>query len=279
MKSTVPNDDRILLTTRIAAAFVIVILLLAIWVLYLHPDQTAQFFAWTVQPRMTPLAMGAGYAMGAYFFARVLTERRWHRAAPGFVPITGFTIFMLLATFLHLDRFHQATTSFWLWTVIYVITPFLVPLVWLRNRAADPGTFEPNDLTVPISLRRATALAGLAFTAAGIAIFIVPNLAIRAWPWQLTPLTARVLAGWMMLPGLGGLVLSREARWSGWRIMVESMGVGALLFFIGVARAWNDWQFASPLAMAILGGLVLGFAVILLVYLGVETGRRRVTAA
>ncbi len=278
MKSTPARDDRVLLTTRLVAAFVIIILLMAVWVLYLHPDETAQFFAWTIQPRMTPLAMGAGYAMGAYFFLRVLTEKHWHHAAAGFVPITAFTILMALATLIHLDRFNQASTPFWLWTVIYAITPILVPLVWLRNRATDPGASDPRDLTVSPLFRRAVGLIGLAFTLAGCAIFIVPDLAIRIWPWQLTPLTARVLAGWMMLPGLGGVVLSLEARWSGWRIMVESVTVGALFFFIGVARAWSDWKLANPLTILILAALVFGFVVVLLLYFGVETGRRRVTA-
>lgn len=273
-RSLVP-DDRVLLATRLVAAFVIIILVLAVWVLYLHPDETDQFFAWTIKPRMTPLAMGAGYAMGAYFFARVLLSSRWHRASLGFLPITVFTIFMLVATLLHWDRFHQGTVSFGLWIVVYVITPFLVPFIWLRNRAADPGTPEPGDLIVPSFVRQAAGIAGVAVTLFGILIFIVPDLAIRIWPWQLTPLTARVLAGWLMLPGIGGLVLSRETRWSGgWRLMVESVTLGAVLFFIGVVRAWSDWQFTNPLNGVILAALVLSLALMLLLYLRVETMRR-----
>lgn len=273
--SSLVPDDRVLPVTRFVAAFVIIVLVLAVWVLYLHPDETDQFFAWTIKPRMTPLAMGAGYAMGAYFFARVLLSPRWHRASLGFLPITVFTIFMLGATLLHWDRFHQGTFFFGLWVLVYVITPFLVPLIWLRNRAADPGTPESGDLIVPSFVRQAAGIAGVAVTLFGILIFIVPDLAIRIWPWQLTPLTARVLAGWLMLPGIGGLVLSRETRWSGgWRLMVESVTLGAVLFFIGVARAWSDWQFTNPLNGMILAALVLALVSMLLLYWRVETMRR-----
>jgi hypothetical protein len=269
------RDDRVLLGTRLVAAFVIVILALAIWVLYLNPDETDQFFAWTIKPRMTPLAMGAGYAMGAYFFARVLISTRWHHVALGFLPITAFTIVMLLATVLHWDRFHQGTVSFMLWLVIYIITPFLVPLIWLRNRATDPGTADPGDWIVPLWVRRGAGLAGLAVTAFALLIFLFPDVAMRAWPWQLTPLTARVLAGWLMLPGIGGIVLSSEPRWSGgWRLLVESVSVGALLFFIGVARAWTDWQFANPLNGLVLAAMVLGVVLILSLYIRVEWLRR-----
>ncbi len=270
------RDDRVRLETRFVAAFVIVILALAVWTLYLYPDSTDQYFAWTIKPRMMPLAMGAGYAMGAFFFARVLTSRRWHHAALGFLPITAFTIFMLAATVLHWDRFHQGSISFALWVIVYVITPVLVPLIWLRNRTTDPGTPEPDDVAVPPLVRGAAGAAGVIVTLAAILIFLVPDLAINNWPWQLTPLTARVLAGWLMLPGIGGLVLSRETRWSGgWRLLIEAVSFGALLFFIGVVRAWSDWHFENPLTVLILAGLVIAPVVMVVLYARVEIMRRR----
>ncbi len=247
------RNDRVQLGTRLVAGFVIIILVLAVSVLYILPDSTDRLFAWTITPNMTALAMGAGYAMGAYFFARVLLSNRWHRSAPGFLPITSFTIMMLHATLLHWDRFHQGTVAFALWFVVYAITPFLVPLIWLRNHSVDPSLPEPDDVEVAVWIRRASGLAGLAIVLAAIAVFLIPDLAIRIWPWQLTPLTARVLSGWMMLFGAGGIALSREAWWSsGWRLMVESAIVAAILFLIGTARALTDWRIDNPLNLGIL---------------------------
>lgn len=272
---SVVADDRVLLATRLVAAFVVLILVLAVWVLYFLPDQTDQYFAWTIKPLMTPLAMGAGYAMGAFFFIRVLISKSWRSAALGFLPITVFTIFMLLATLLHWDRFHQGTWSFELWLGVYLITPFLVPYIWFRNRGTDPGTSEPGDPTVPLMVRRAAAIGGMGITVFGILIFLVPDLAIRIWPWQLTPLTARILAGWLMLPGIGGLVLSREPRWNrGWRLLVETLSVGALLFFIGVTRAWSDWNLANPLSALVLAALIFAVLILLVLYARTESLRR-----
>src|SRR5713226_1610286 len=124
MSSTPARDDRILPATRVVAAGVIFILMLAVLALYLNPDLTDQNFAWTIRPRMMPMMMGAGYLMGAYFFARVLTGRHWHESSGGFIPITAFTIFMALATILHLEKFHQGTFTAALWMVVYAITPF-----------------------------------------------------------------------------------------------------------------------------------------------------------
>src|SRR5438034_4272681 len=128
--SDLVRDDRVLPLTRLVALGVILILLLAVLSLYLFPDFTDQNFAWTILPRMTAMAMGAGYLMGAYFFARVLTGSRWHHFAAGYLPITAFTIGIALATILHLERFHQGQFNASLWELLYSITPFLVPCIW-----------------------------------------------------------------------------------------------------------------------------------------------------
>jgi hypothetical protein len=271
----IPRDDRVLPEIRIASAMVILILLLAVRALYFQPEQG---FAWTIKPSLTAMAMGAGYAMGAYFFLRAMTARYWHRVAAGFLPITAFCVLMALATLLHWDRFHQGQVSFVLWAIVYAVTPFLVPILWLRNQATDPQTLEPGDLAVPHAVRGAALLIGLGVTAAGVLFFAMPDLAMRIWPWQLTPLTARVLAGWMMLPGIGGLYLAREVRWSAWRVMVESVAVGSALFLLAATRVPGDLN-SSVVSTAVFLAMVAFVLVLMpLLYLLLETRRRRATS-
>lgn len=266
-----PRDDRVLPLTRVVAVGVIFILLLAVLALYLFPDFTDQNFAWTIKPRMMAMAIGAGYLMGAYFFARVLTARRWHHVASGFLAITAFTIGMALATILHVDRFHQGDWHFYLWSVTYVITPFLVPFVWWRNQQTDPGVPEADDLVVP-QLMRTAAVGGIGALLVGVVIFTLPQLAIIIWPWTLTLLTARILAGWLMLPAIGGLYLARERRWSGWRVLFETVTVGALFFLIAMVFSWGDLNILNPLTWLI----ALGFlAVVVGLPLAIVTFNRR----
>jgi hypothetical protein len=158
------------------------------------------------------MVIGAGYLMGIVYFGRVATSARWHRVSGGFLPITAFCVAMVFATLMHLDRFHGGSLQFWLWAIIYAVTPFLVPGLWWWNHREDNGAPEPNDAVVPGVLRNVSAAAGALVGLAGLAIFAVPALAISLWPWTLTPLLARVYAGWMMLPAVGGLTLSRERR-------------------------------------------------------------------
>src|SRR5439155_11492143 len=138
-------DDHILVFTRVVAAIVVVILLTAWFALYLHPGETDHRFAWKISSHMTALLMGAGYGSAILFYLRVLFGRRWHRVALGFIPTAVFTWLLLAATFLHWDKFRHGSFPFLLWLWIYLITPVLVPAVWLLNRRRDPGTSEDSD--------------------------------------------------------------------------------------------------------------------------------------
>jgi uncharacterized membrane protein YfcA len=85
------RDDRVLPETRVLGAVIVPFLVVAFALLYFFPDDTRHWWAWDVQPSLTPLVMGAGYIAGAYFFVRVARETHWHRIQVGFLPVTAFT--------------------------------------------------------------------------------------------------------------------------------------------------------------------------------------------
>ncbi len=80
------RDDRLLAPTLWTAVMIVPVLVAAWVILYLFPQDTKALWAWTIAPSMTAMVMGGGYLSGAYFFARVATVRKWHRAWPGFIP-------------------------------------------------------------------------------------------------------------------------------------------------------------------------------------------------
>jgi hypothetical protein len=249
------RDDRILPATRIVGALIPPFLVAAFVILYLFPNDTATLFAWTIKPAMTPMMMGAGYIAGAWFFVRLVLGGRWSLFALGFLPITTFTWFMLAATVLHWDRFNHDHVSFVAWLVLYLITPFLVPALWLRNRRTDPGTLAPGDVRVPPPVRAAALLVGVVLTSAAVLLLVAPDAVIPAWPWTLTPLTARVVGGWFALPGVLGLMYSTDTRWGSWRIVLQSQAIGVALILVGAARAWDEFDTSRPMTWAFVAGL------------------------
>jgi len=273
------GSDRIFLETRAFAVVGSVILFAAFVTLYFWPDDTERLFAWTIKPSMTPLLMGAGYLSGAYFFGRALFEKRWHRVGLALVPIGTFAAFMGIATYLHWDRFNHGHVWFFVWVALYTIAPFVLPAIWLRNRSADPETPEPDDVIVPRWLRIILAIGGAAELGVGLFLFLLPDQAISIWPWPLTPLTARIIGGWFALPGVSGLMMARDPRWSASRILVQGGGLLAVSLLIGIARAWSDFDLENPLTWGYLGLVVVTLVGFVGLYVYLEARRRRAREA
>jgi hypothetical protein len=253
--SAATRDDRVFPQTRLLGVAIVPFLVVAFALLYFFPDDTRHWFAWDVQPTITPLIMGAGYIAGAYFFVRVARETRWHRIQVGFLPVTAFTLFMAIGTFNHLDRFATAHVAFWIWVGLYVITPILVPLTWWRNRATDPRTPEPGEPPLPGFVRQSLLTVGAVQSAVALVLLLSPSTMIEHWPWQLTPLTAQTLGGWFALPGVTALMMGLDGRWTAIRITLESQLIGLALILLATIRAWDDLDTSNAIAYVFMVGI------------------------
>ena len=255
--------------TRWASWIIVAILIPALIVLWGLPDRTADLWAWTFKPDMTAIFMGSCYGAGAYFFTRVATAREWHTVSAGVLSAALFAALMLVVTLIHYDRFNHgdapflAAFAFYGWVVVYVAAPPLVGWLWLRNQRLDNGTRAPDDPVVPRAAILAARAVGACAVVAAAVFLVSPATAIDVWPWTLTPLTARVLACFAAQVGIGALLLSRDDRWSAWRVLLQTCLVATVLLLIGSARAWSDFDHGKPSTWLFLGGLV-GLAVAVL---------------
>jgi hypothetical protein len=152
------RDDRVLAPARWVAVAVIPVLASAFVILYGFPRRTEELWGWMVCPSMSGLVMGGGYLSGAYLFTRVARSREWHRIGVGFAATTVFSSILLATTVLHWSRFNHDHVSFWAWIALYGATPFLLPVLWWRNRRTDPGSLSDVDVRVPQRLRIAVGV-------------------------------------------------------------------------------------------------------------------------
>ena len=249
------RDDRVLTQTHVLAAVIVPFLLVAFALLYLFPGDTKSYFAWEIHPDITPMIMGAGYIAGAYFFARVVMETRFHRVHVGFLPVTAFTIFMAAGSFLHLDRFLQDHVAFWIWMGLYVTTPILVPLAWLSNRRTDPGTPEAGESRLASRVRGVLLAVGAFQTLVAFVLLLSPSTMIDVWPWLLTPLTAQTLGGWFALPGITAIMMGLDGRPSAIRITLQSQVIGLALILVAVVRDWSSIDSSNALSYVLVAGL------------------------
>jgi len=261
------QDDRVLLETRLLAGLIVPFLLAAFVILYFFPDRTKELFAWGISPPMTSFSLASAYIGGAYFFIRVIGAKRWHQVTIGFPPVVAFAILMGIATALHWDRFTSGHISFVTWTTLYATTPFLVLAVWLRNRPVDPRQPDSLEVTLAGPVRVGFAAIGSITLAVALLLFIQPAVMIGVWPWQLTPLTARVLGGIFALPSIADIGTALDPRWSAARITLQSQLVSLAFLIVATIRAWPLFNPGNPATWVFVLGLGSLFVVLIVVHL------------
>lgn len=263
-RESLPPRDLVRDEFRRVAIVVLAVLLAAAVLLYALPAQSGRpsgellepaRFAWPVKPEMTAMFMGSCYAAGAYFFYRVAFGGSWHAVAAYLPGIAAFATLMGVATFLHWDRFSHDHVSFFTWLLLYVTAPLLIPVLYVRNRGADPGPAAGGEHLVPAAVRRVCGLAGAALLVLAAVMYAVPAIARELWPWPLTDLTSRVIAAFLVAFATTAVLLARDPRWSAWKVNVRAAAISATLLLLAAARAWEEFDAGNPLSYGFLGAV------------------------
>ncbi len=265
MAQTSIRDDRIYLYTRGLAVVIIPFLIVAFIILFIFPARTGELFAWPIKPSMTAMMLASAYLGGVYFFTRVVLAKHWHTVKAGFPPVMLFASLLGIATILHWDRFTHDHISFFTWTALYFTTPFLVFGAWWFNRRTDPHTLATGDIALPGWIRWVLGLVGALTLVISLLLFLFPQVMMGIWPWTLTPLTARVVGAMFGLPGLVGLGISLDQRWSAARIILQAQAVSIAFILIAALISWGDFNpanVATWLFVGGLGGLLLGIVIL-----------------
>ncbi|MFL6163324.1 MAG: hypothetical protein ACJ74U_13975 [Jatrophihabitantaceae bacterium] len=269
MSSQQSRQDRVLRPTRILAACIIPFLLVAFCVLFPVPTDTRRLFAWQIRPTMSAMVLGAVYLGGAYFFLRVLLAERWHTVVGGLLPVGCFASLMGITTILHWNRFLHGNVAFWLWAGLYFTTPFAVFAVFaLNQREHRPGSAD--ELVLPRIAAVAILAAGCLSVATSAMLYLFPVTAIHNWPWQLTPLTARMMGAIFALGGAGLGVLA-ERRWSAARIPLQVAALMLVLIVLAGIRAHAELEPSRPLTWLLGAGFGMALLGIGALYLRMES--------
>jgi hypothetical protein len=246
MEAAPVHDVPVLRPVRVLLVAFGVLTSLAVLALYVRPETTDQFFAWTIKPPLTAAFLGAGYVAGCALVVLSLRSTAWVHARAAIVTILAFSVLTLVATLAHLDRFHFGVaaalprSAAWFWLAVYVVVPtVLVVLLVLQLRA--PGTHPPKVRPMPRWLIAALAFEGGVMFVVGVVLFVWPG-ALGAWPWPLSALTSRMIGAWLISFGIaagGALVESDLGR-------LRAPAVAYLLF--AVAELLALLRYRSTLA-------------------------------
>ena len=140
---------------------------------------------------------------------------------------------------------------------MYFSLPFIIPVVWYANQQVNAGQELPEEPHFPAALRIAIGGIGVVLAISSAILLVVPQVMIAIWPWTLSPLTARVMAAMFALPGLVGIGVASDGRWSSARIIFEAQAISIALFLLAMVRAAGEIQWGQLGSWTFVAGLLL----------------------
>jgi peptidoglycan/LPS O-acetylase OafA/YrhL len=182
---------------RLAFRVSAILALIAGLLLFAGATRTEDYFSWTIAPAQTAAFLGAAYWAAAVLFLWASTQRSWERIRIAAFPELTVAVLLLIATQLHLDKFHDDLFGYF-WVAAYAVAPPVLIYLVAMTRTGDAAADREPRLPMPALLRLALLAQAATFTVYGAGLFITPSGFDGAWPWALTPLTARAIAAFLI---------------------------------------------------------------------------------
>jgi hypothetical protein len=173
------------------------------------------------------------------------------------VTVLVFTALTLAATLLHRDRFHfeaagvVARSAAWFWLGVYLVVPVALVLLAVRQQRM-PGRDPEREEPLPRWLAAVLTVQGAIMLVVGVLLFAAPSTARTLWPWALTPLTARVVAAWLVAFGIAAVLALAERDLQRLEISAIAFLAFGLLQLIALARYGSTVRWGSATATAYL---------------------------
>lgn len=239
--------------------------------LYVLAANTAETFAWTIDPPLTAALIGAGYGAGFVLVVLSLRDPVWAHSRVPVLTIFVFVVLTLVATLVHINRMHfdddfealgaLAKGAAWFWLAVYIAIPVAMAVL-LVHQERFPGEDPPPRHPVPVLLRLALALESAVLLVVGALVYIDPTTAEWVWPWAMTPFTARVVAAWLLAFGLATALAAVAGDLRRLRTAAIAYTVFGVLVLLAVARFpgtldWDSapaWIFVGMAAAVVLTG-------------------------
>jgi hypothetical protein len=235
--------------------------------LYVLAARTNRHFAWTINPPLSAAFLGAGYASGFVLVVLTLREHVWARARIAYTTVCVFVWVTLIATVLHLDRFHFGVNGLWpqflawLWVVVYIVVPPWMTALLVAQRGGpgvDPEIADP----MPVGLAWTMGVQAAVLTVVGVSLVSAPTRLAEIWPWELTPLTARAIGAWCIALGFAAGLSVHERDLSRLRTAAITYVVFGILEAGAVVRYRDEvdwdraaaWLYVAALAVITVSG-------------------------
>lgn len=231
-----------------------------VWLLFF--PSSGDNFAWPVTPALTAMFIGASFTPRAFIGMHLWRQKQWHKLRWQVWANLGFLAVIFAATFWHVNEMNWSSNIIvaHIWVLAYGIEPFLLFLLEPRGPNAEVE-WPADEREGPIQryLRRSCATIFITMMILAAVFFLNPEFANTRWPWELDPFNARIMAAFMVLPGLFALKVYFSEDWAEAKYAVQAMILqGAVLsvaypFILSQMRETNKYAY---------GFLIIGFTLL-----------------
>jgi hypothetical protein len=195
------------------------------------PDRIARTLPWPATP-LNARFVAALYCMGVVTALLAIVAPTYEAVRVPLVMIFALTGGLLVLTLPHVGEF-TANTFPYRWVISYTLDAVVTGAVLWRLRGRDPS---PSARTpVGTIVASYATIAGIA----GLIMLVAPSLAVRHWPWGLTPILAQIYSIFFLTFALGGWLVARRPRAeAAWIYLTANLTV--ILLVIAVSAAYPE---------------------------------------
>ena len=168
----------------------------AVFSLVLAPG-SEDWFTWTIAPDANARLLAVMYANAVVLAVIALRQPDWAHARAIFVLITFFALAATVMTFFNLDPFRAHPwyhLAYWFTGYGVLVATAPAVLVWQERRHG--GRLAVDTPLTPLQLVTGAA-AGAGMGTAALALLANPARFSDVWPWDVAPLTGRLLGVWL----------------------------------------------------------------------------------
>jgi hypothetical protein len=243
--------------------------------IFLNPGGSLANFAWPIKPDVMAATLGAIYFSTLFTLVPSVFIGVWQNVRVLILPGAVFTTVLLVATFLHWDRFSTTTIPFYVWFASYLLPPAVFAWMygWHQSRSQPVGADVERPLPGPI--RTFLLINGLALTAFVAVAFVAPSVLQQIAPWTFTPLTTRAFCGLVSLVSLLQICMAWENDVNRCQIAVPMLVAFPFALAIQLFRFSAEVQWTSLALWVFLLDVVLTALVCLVILLPTGRGAKR----
>jgi hypothetical protein len=239
--------------------FLVVNAVAAVLSLTLAPG-SEDWFTWTVVPDAGARLLAVMYANAIVLAVVALLQPDWAHARVIFVLITVFAVAATVMTFFNLDPF-RAHPWYHLgyWLTGYGVLILTAPAILIWQERLHGGRL-PVELPMSRLQRVTGAVAGAAMGGVSLALLIDPAGFSDLWPWDIAPLTGRLVGVWLGAFAVAYAWALWDGDWGRARPLYVAAPITALLLAIVPPAHTGDVRASAAGELAVYYALTLAVA-------------------